>query len=58
MAKIKRAAKLGGKKTASLYGKEYCEERAQKGGQACLARYGREFFRAIRLKGLEQRANG
>lgn len=42
------AAAKGRKKTSRLYGKRFKEDRAQKGGQACLLRYGRDFFRSIR----------
>jgi hypothetical protein len=42
------AGSKGGKKTARLHGKQFKEARAQKGGQACLLRYGRSFFQQIR----------
>jgi len=45
---LSEAAAKGGKKTSRLHGKKFKEDRAQKGGQACLLRYGRDFFRSIR----------
>ena len=48
LAQIKAAASKGGKKTARLYGKKFKEERASAGGQACLLRYGREYYQNIR----------
>lgn len=49
-AQFKEIGRMGGLKVASLYGEEFFQERSSKGGQACLRRYGREFYRAIRLK--------
>lgn len=48
LERLRAAAKKGGKRTAELYGKEFCEGRSQRGGQSCLVRYGREYYRAIR----------
>ena len=42
------AGKKGAKRVVQLYGKEFCEQRAVRGGQATLERYGREYYRAIR----------
>jgi hypothetical protein len=41
------AAAKGGRKTSRLHGKKFKENRAQSGGQTCLLRYGRDFFRSI-----------
>ncbi len=47
-SRSREAGIKGGKKVAEMYGQAFCEERAQKGGQATLVRYGRQYFRAIR----------
>jgi hypothetical protein len=38
----------GGERTAEIHGSRFLEERAARGGQTCLLRYGREFYRSIR----------
>jgi hypothetical protein len=48
LEQIREAAKKGGRKTARLYGKKFKEARATAGGQACLLRYGREYYVALR----------
>lgn len=48
LEQIRAAAQKGGRKTSRLYGKKFKEERASAGGQACLLRYGRDFYRNIR----------
>jgi len=48
LEQIRAAAQKGGRKTSRLYGKKFKEERASAGGQACLLRYGREYYQSIR----------
>jgi hypothetical protein len=50
MSSFKAKGQKGGKKVSSMYGKAWKEERASKGGNACLMRYGRNFYQAIRAK--------
>jgi len=50
LAQIREAARKGGRATARLHGKKFKTERASRGGTACLLRYGREYFRQLRLK--------
>ena len=44
----KKAGVKGGHAVAVKHGQEFCDIRAQKGGQTCLERYGREYYKAIR----------
>lgn len=44
----RKNGKLGGEKTAEIHGAAFKEERARAGGQTCLMRYGRDFYKSIR----------
>lgn len=44
----RKNAKKGGEQTAKLLTDEQQENRARAGGQTCLLRYGRDFYRSIR----------
>jgi hypothetical protein len=38
----------GGERTAEIHGSAFLERRAARGGQTCLMKYGRDFYRSIR----------
>lgn len=44
----RKNGKKGGDQTASVITVEQAEERARLGGQTCLMRYGKDFYRSIR----------
>lgn len=44
----RKNASRGGERTAEIMSSADLERRASKGGQTCLLRYGREFYRSIR----------
>jgi len=39
----------GGQRVAEIHGAQFCEERARQGGNTCLMRYGKNFYRSIRM---------
>lgn len=39
----------GGQRVAEIHGEKFLEDRARAGGQTCLMRYGRDFYRSIRM---------
>ena len=48
IAQNRKNGKKGGEQTAKLATEQELEDRARAGGQTCLLRYGREFYRSIR----------
>jgi hypothetical protein len=52
----KRVSQIGGFVAFIRRGDLFSQERAEKGGQACAQKYGREFYRRIRLIGLAKKA--
>ena len=48
IAQNRKNGQKGGERTAEIHGSRFTEERAARAGQACLMRYGREFYRSIR----------
>lgn len=44
----RKNAKRGGEQTAKILSQEQLEDRARAGGQVCLIRYGRDFYKSIR----------
>jgi len=44
----RKNASKGGEQTAKNLSQEQVEDRARAGGQTCLMRYGRDFYRSIR----------
>jgi uncharacterized protein len=47
---FREIGKKGGQKVAEKYDEVFFQSRSSKGGQSCLRRYGRDFYRAIRMK--------
>jgi uncharacterized protein len=53
---VAEAGRLGGRKTASTYGREFYEGIGHKGGKKVAQEHGPEFYREIGRKGSSKRA--
>jgi hypothetical protein len=54
IATCRIAGQKGGTVTAGRYTEEFRQQRSSTAGQACLARYGPDFYRHIRQIGIEK----
>jgi hypothetical protein len=54
----RKSGSKGGKTTAQLHGPDFCERRAQLGGQSLVLRYGKNYMRALVLRRYQGKKNG
>lgn len=51
-----RTGAMGGRATAQKHGSEFVRARGQKGGTTTIIRYGKDYFKHIRMIGLKKNA--